>query len=123
MSQQRLDRFPALPVHEPLDEKTLQAAVIDLARVLGWRIAHFRSVPVKRGPRVVWQTPVQGDGAGFPDVVLVRERVVWAELKVGSNKLSEQQQHWISALRRAGQEVHVWTDRAWHLGEIDEALR
>ena len=121
--QDRLAGFPAVRVEEPLTEKQLQAAVIDLARMLGWRVAHFRSVPVKRGPHVRWETPVAADGAGFPDLVLCRERVVWAELKVGGNKPSSAQQAWLTGLRRAGQETYVWTDVDWHRGDVEKALR
>ena len=103
-------------------EKELQTGVIDVARLFGWRVAHFRSVPVKRGPRVVWETPVQADGAGFPDLVLVRDRVLWIELKVGKNTLSAVQAAWLEALRSAGQEVYVWTDVDWDAGIVEVVL-
>lgn len=123
MTQQRL--AITTPQHQPLTEKQLQAAVIDLARALGWRVAHFRSVPVKRGPSVRWETPVAADGAGFPDLVLVREgdRVVFAELKVGANKPTAAQQGWLTALRRAKASVCVWTEREWWNGDIETELR
>lgn len=44
------------------DERQWQAQVIELARILGWRVAHFRPALTKHG----WRTPVQADGAGFP---------------------------------------------------------
>lgn len=104
-------------------EKELQAAVIDCARIFGWRIAHFRSVPVRRGSSTVWQTPVQADGAGFPDLVLVRERVLFVELKVGRNVLSTEQTAWINALRTAGEEARIWTDNDWEVGIIEAQLQ
>lgn len=106
-----------------MTEKELQIGVIDVARLFGWRVAHFRSVPVKRGVRVVWETPVQADGVGFPDLVLVRERVLWVELKVGRNTLSPEQAAWLEALRAAGQEAVVWTEHQWDSGEIEAELR
>lgn len=123
MSQQRL--AVNVPVHQPLTEKQLQHGVIELARTLGWRCAHFRSVPVKRGGTVRWETPVAADGAGFVDLVLVREadRVIFAELKVGSNKPTAAQQGWITALRRARANVFVWTEREWWNGDIEKELR
>lgn len=121
MTQQRI--AVNVPVHEPLTEKQLQAAVIDLARVLGWRVAHFRSVPVKRGPTVRWETPVAADGAGFPDLVLIRDRVIFAELKVGGNRPSTQQQAWLTGLKRARADVCVWTEREWWNGDIEKELR
>lgn len=112
-------------VRQPLTEKQLQQAVIDLARTLGWRVAHFRSVPVKRGPTVRWETPVAADGAGFPDLVLVRDgdRVIFAELKVSGNKPSAAQQGWLTSLRRAKADVHIWTEREWWNGDIEKELR
>lgn len=113
-----------MPAPRPeISEKALQSCVIDAARIFGWRVAHFRSVPVKRGPRVVWETPVQGDGAGFPDLVLVRDCVLWIELKVGGNTLRTEQAEWIEALRAAGQDAHVWTDADWFAGVIEARLR
>lgn len=105
-----------------MTERELQTGVIEVARVFGWRVAHFRSVPVKRGPTVRWQTPVQADGAGFPDLVLVRDRVLYVELKVGSNKLSPEQEAWLEALHDAGQEALVWTDRDWTEGIVETVL-
>jgi hypothetical protein len=124
VSQAELPHMPRRPDPVPeISEKELMQGVIDTARIFGWRVAHFRSVPVKRGPRVVWETPVQADGRGFPDLVLVRERVLWVELKVGANTLSDEQAAWIEALREAGQEAHVLTDEDWHRGVIEALLR
>lgn len=124
MSQAELPHMPRRPDPVPeISEKELMQGVIDTARIFGWRVAHFRSVPVRRGPRVVWETPVQADGRGFPDLVLVRERVLWVELKVGSNTLSDEQAAWIEALRSAGQEAVVWTDSDWHRGIVEAALK
>lgn len=123
MSQPSLSGFPAVPVQPALSEKELQAAVIDCARTFGWLVAHFRSVPVKRGNTVRWETPVQADGKGFPDLVIVRERVLWVELKVGGNQLSHDQERWGKALTFAGAEWHLWTDKDWHAGVIDGELR
>jgi hypothetical protein len=54
----------------PPTEREFQRQVIDLARLLGWRCAHFRPGRTARG----WRTPVQADGAGFPDLQPVRAR-------------------------------------------------
>lgn len=123
MIVQRLEGFPEVPRVERMSEKQLLGCVIDTARILGWRVAHFRSVPVKRGGRTVWETPVQGDGAGFPDLVLVRDRVLWIELKVGANTLSASQADWLEALRDAGQDAFVLTDEDWHSGIVEARLR
>lgn len=93
-----------LPGPEPLAEKDWQRQVIDLARMLHWRVAHFRPAMTKHG----WVTPVAADGKGWPDLLLVRDRVIAAELKADAGALSDDQRLWLAALERAGIEVHVW---------------
>ena len=77
-----------------VNEKTFQKQIEDLCKVLGWKYYHtfnsYRSV------------------SGFPDLVMVRERVVFAELKSTTGKVSTKQQAWLDALREAGQECYVW---------------
>jgi len=99
-------------------EAELQAAVIDLARYRGWRVAPFRPARTAAG----WRTPVAADGAGFPDLVLVRERLVFAELKAERGRLGPAQSVWLAALEAAGAEAHVWTPADWQSGAIDSVL-
>jgi hypothetical protein len=106
-----------------MSEADLQSAVIDLAHILGWRIAHFRSVPVRHGDRTVYETPVQADGGGFPDLVLCRDRVLFVELKSDTGRLSVAQQDWLFALGAAGAERYVWFPYHWRDGEIEAVLR
>lgn len=91
----------ALP--NPL-EKDFQRDVVQLARTLGWRVALFRPARTTKG----WRTAVGADGAGWPDLMLVRDRLVAAELKVGRNRLTPEQADWIEWLTAAGVECHVW---------------
>jgi hypothetical protein len=91
--------------------------MIQLAKALGYRVAHFRPGRTAAG----WRTAVQGDGAGFVDLVLGRERVVFAELKTDRGRLTAQQAAWVRALQAAGQEVHVWRPSQWDA--IVEVLR
>lgn len=101
----------------PQRERDFQTQVIDLARICGWRVAHFRPAMTKHG----WRTPVAADGKGFPDLVLVRrDRVLWRELKSDSGRLSTDQALWITALQDAGEDVAVW--RPDDFDEIVEAL-
>jgi hypothetical protein len=106
-----------------MTEAELQANVIELARLLGWLVAHFRSVPVKRGNRVVHMTPVQADGAGWPDLVLVRDRLLAVELKQDRRYPSPEQRLWLDALGLAGVETHVWRPAQWLDGTIEAVLR
>ena len=75
-------------------EREFQSKVVQYARLTGWKVYHTydsrRSNP------------------GFPDLVLVKNRVVYAELKTETGKLSEAQKAWRDALVKAGAEFYVW---------------
>ena len=92
-------------------EKDFQRAVIDLARLTGWRVHHTRPALTQRGR---WLTPIQGD-AGFPDLVLVRAgRVIFAELKRNGARPTPAQREWLEALQAcAGVECYLWTPNDW----------
>jgi hypothetical protein len=86
-------------------EKVILNQVLDLAKLFGWRSAHFRPAMTKWG----YRTAVSGDGKGFVDVVLVRERVIWIECKRVGEPLKPEQELWRDALLAAGQEYYIWT--------------
>jgi hypothetical protein len=96
-------------------ERGFQDAVVDLARLNGWRTAHFRPALTQKG----WRTPVAADGAGFPDLILARgPRLVVAELKRESGKTSGEQDQWLDAFAAVAAmnplvEVHVWRPSDW----------
>ena len=108
-----------------MTEAQFQRSVIELAQLNGWKVAHFR--PAQNG-KGAWRTPVAADGAGFPDLVLVRDRVIFAELKTNTGRVSPAQREWLDALTRAGANTHkaasvetvVWRPEDWH--EILAAL-
>ena len=76
-------------------ESDFQEWLIGLAHYYRWRIAHFRPARTEKG----WRTAVSGDGKGFPDCVLVRPpRLIIAELKSLTGKLSPEQEVWIRDL-------------------------
>lgn len=89
-----------------------EAQLVDLARVLGWRVAHFR--PAQRADGS-WRTAVSGDGAGFPDLVLVKgSRLVVVEAKSGRGRATPEQRAWLDAFRHVpGVEVYEWRPEAW----------
>jgi hypothetical protein len=90
-----------------MTEKQFEAQVKELAKLLGYKYYHtYRSI----------HSP-----AGFPDCVFVRERVVYAELKVGKNQPTPEQYEWLNALAEAGQEVYLWYPDDWQ--EILSVLR
>ena len=75
-------------------EKEFQAKVISLAKQLGWLYYHThdsrRSEP------------------GFPDLILVRERVLYRELKTEKGRLTKAQKAWGDKLTAAGADSAVW---------------
>ena len=91
--------------------------VLELANFLRWRRAHFRPAMTKWG----WRTPVQADGRGFPDLILVRPpRLLVVELKSDKGTLSVFQEEWLLDFRGVpGVEVYVWKPVDWDkLGKI-----
>jgi hypothetical protein len=88
-----------------ITESEWQATVMDIAQMCGWYVAHFR--PAQRADGR-WITPVSGNAAGFPDLVLVRERVLFVELKRERGTVSPAQTQWLHRLRRAKCEAYVW---------------
>ena len=100
----------------PSEEGFLQA-VLELAALRGWRSFHARPGRALRG----WRTAVQGDGAGFVDLLLVRGgRLIMAELKSDRGRVSRLQHAWLAALRQTAAEVHVW--RPCNFPDIIKAL-
>jgi hypothetical protein len=81
-------------------ESEHQEAVIDLAKMLRWRVYHtFDS---------------RHSEPGFPDLVLVRgPRIVFSELKRDTGKITAHQASWLAGLMAAGGEVYVWRPRDW----------
>jgi hypothetical protein len=102
-----------------VSERELQDWIVGAARLLGWRIFHARVARTATG----WRTAVSYDAAGFPDLCLVRDRILFAEIKVGRNRLSSEQAAWLEALQEAGAEAHVWTDADWQAGVVEAELR
>jgi hypothetical protein len=80
-------------------EAELQKNIIELARITGWRVAHFRPALMKQGGALVYRTPVAADGAGFPDLVLARNgKVLFIECKSQRGELSDKQNEWLAVL-------------------------
>ena len=113
-------------IESTMSEEQLLARVIEIAHEHGWIVSHFRPSLSQSGR---WHTAVQGDGAGWPDLVLCRPsrrigkmgRLLFVELKSARGKLSEAQKAWIAALRDSGEIVHVWRPTDWE--EIERTLR
>ena len=103
-----------------MTETDLLNATLDLAKVYGWKRLHIRPAKTDHG----YRTPVQGDGKGFPDLLLLNlNRVVAAELKGIAGKCTEEQLEWLYAFDEAGAETHIWNPSDWHSGAILKTLK
>lgn len=104
---------------QKITEAAFLAQVLEYAKLTGWRSAHFRSAQTAKG----WRTAVSGDGAGFPDLVMIRgSRMIVAELKRDERqKPSPEQLAWLEAFLGVGVEVFLWTPGGWL--EIERVLR
>jgi len=77
------------------DENELLSSVRKLAKMYGWMSYHTHD-------------PRRSD-EGFPDLVMVRESIIFAELKSRTGKLSHAQEIWLRMLERTGSvEVYLW---------------
>ena len=103
-----------------MSESDLLTGVLDLCRVLGWRVAHFRPARTARG----WRHPVSADGAGFPTCYSCGRggRIVAAELKAERGRVATEQMHWLADLTAAGVPAFVWRPSDYPDG-IAEVLR
>ncbi len=98
----------ALPLAD-VTEKTFDAQLFNsqkgLAVTLGWQLRY----PTLRS---------KGSTSGFPDRVLVRDRVIFAELKTEKGVVSDSQREWLTGLARGGAEVYLWRP-----SDLDEVAR
>jgi len=102
-----------------MTEAEFLSQVIDLARLCGFRVAHFRPGRTAVGG---WRTAVQGNAKGFPDLVLVRPgQLLVAELKTERGKLSPEQREWLAAFEAAGVPAYCWTPASW--AAIEQVFR
>ena len=94
---------------DTLTEKDFMQNVLDLARLTGWRCYHTHDS--------------RRSEAGFPDLCLARRgRLVFAELKTASGRVTDAQRQWLGALSACpGLEVHVWRPADWPA--VREVLR
>jgi hypothetical protein len=91
--------------------------VLALAKLHGWRRAHFRPARTAKG----WRTAVQGDGKGFPDLVLLRGVAqIAAELKMPGNSCTQDQLDWLDAFKATGARTFIWYPNDWP--EIERVL-
>ncbi len=104
-------------------ESDFQQTIIDAAHALGWVVAHFRPARVIKNGMETWRTAVAADGAGFPDLILVKPpRLLVVEVKSETGKLSKDQEDWLRLFAKCGIEWHLWYPKDdWQT--IEDCLR
>ena len=77
-----------------MTEKQFQSHLVNFAKMRGWLVYHTydsrRSEP------------------GFPDLVLVRERVLFRELKTDKGRVTTAQKAWAESLEQTGSDYKLW---------------
>ena len=94
-------------------EKPFQTRVIQLAKFHGWSHVYHVFDSRRSAP-------------GFPDLVMVStrlERTMFRELKTSKGRVTVDQQAWLDALGKAGQDVGVWRPADLLSGRIVAELR
>lgn len=99
-------------------EDDLKKSVLDLCKLLHLRTAHFRAAKTAKG----YRTPVEGDGKGWPDLIIVGRRLIVRELKQDGKYPTPEQRVWIAALEAAGVDIAVWRPADLHSGRIKREL-
>ncbi len=90
---------PPAPPQPGIGEEAFQALVVDLAERFRW---------------VAWHdNDSRRNDAGLPDLLLIRERVIWRELKTQKGRLSAEQAAWGELLLRCGQDWAIWRPSDW----------
>ncbi len=106
-----------------ITEAEFQQTIIDAAHLFGWRVAHFRPARVLVNGQETYRTAVSADGAGFPDLILVKPpRLLVVEIKSDRGRLSFKQEEWFVDFMQCGIECHIWKPRDnWQA--IEDCLR
>jgi hypothetical protein len=102
-----------------VSEADWQRTVVETAEALGWVVCHTRRSFGGMGQGWVTATTLKG----WPDLVLIRPpRLVFAELKKESGRLTDDQRRVLELLSKCdGAETHVWRPSDWH--EVAAVLR
>ena len=82
-----------------MTEAAFMGQIIDTARLLGWRCYH--TADSRRSQ------------AGYPDLTLVRDRIVFLEVKTETGRISTEQADWIAAINAAGGTALVVRPSQW----------
>lgn len=105
-----------------MSENALQQRCMDVLRVCRWHVAHMSPAHYRVGGGERYVTPYNREAAGWPDILAIRgPRILAAELKTETGKLSDKQQQWLGWWEEAGAEVWVVRPSTWE--RFSEAVR
>ena len=91
-----------------------QEEVVQLFQWHHWKVAHFHTVAMRRANgSIAYITPAAADGKGWPDLVCVKNRIVYIELKRRGAKLGEEQELWRDRIEMAGGEWYCFWPKDW----------
>ena len=101
--------------------KEIQDGIAALARMKGWKVAHFS--PGRVGPKDSWITNYAYDSKGFPDLLMLRAgRIVAIEVKGSGDSVSAAQLEWLNVLRDAGAQTFIVGPTDWASGSVERLL-
>lgn len=86
-------------LNQQITEKQFRQQVAQLAKLCGWK-CYF-----------TWLS-LHSPG-GFPDLWMIRDRLVICELKTEKGQLIEAQWEWLMLLQQAGYEAYLWRPSDW----------
>jgi len=102
-----------------ISETAFSTQVEDLFDRFGWKWMHIKPSIMQSGR---WASSMNEGGKGWLDYIALRPpRVVVAELKDASTKMTPEQEEWFRLWGECGIEVYLW--RPKHIEEIAEILQ
>ncbi len=112
--------LPAMPssvkVQASVSESDFQRTLVEFLQVKGWLVHAERHARTKDGK---WMTPIQGD-KGFPDLIATKgTRLIVAELKSDTGRVSFEQYEWLETLGKSVA-VYIWRPSDWE--QIEEII-
>lgn len=94
-------------------ERQFQSFVIARALNNGWTYYHAPDNKPDKNGRIQ-----SGIVKGFPDLVLLKgSKLVFAELKTETGRVSPEQKEWLAKLSATGCETYIWRPSQWK--EVD----
>lgn len=110
-----------------MKEIEFQDAIVDVARLYGWKVASFRTS--QQAGR--YMTAVRYDGVGYPDLTMVHPKgaLIFAEIKAKRGVMSDPQLEWQRVLEECTEGIVDHFNRTygvhyylWKPADADEIM-